>query len=131
MPGRARVLGFLKEMPSEKISEISIEPLEFRSLVSERIVITDKKDIEEISSSIRKAEPYFFNHPTPVWTAAVRITTVEKEEFGGTVISSAEESQGVNFSVKSGIYEGFMYQRLKNNDLGPVIEKMAAKYRKK
>ena len=53
MPGRARVLGFLKEMPSEKISEISIEPLEFRSLVSERIVITDKKDIEEISSSIR------------------------------------------------------------------------------
>lgn len=128
MPGREKALSFLKEMPSEKIREISLEPAEYRSLISEKITITDKKDIEKISAQIRKLESFFFNHPTAVWTVVLRIVTVEQDEFGGTVISSKEETQGVNFSVKSGIYDGFMYERFKNNDLGPVLEAMAEKY---
>ncbi len=128
MPGRGKTLSFLKEMPEDKIQEIILEPTEYKSLISEKIIITDKKDIGEISAEIRKAESFFFNHPSSVWTVTLRIVSVEKDEFGGSVLSAKEESQGVSLSVKSGIYDGFMYDRLKNNGLGTVLEKMAKKY---
>ena len=113
---------FLRTLPVDRITEIRLQPYSVLSLVKDELVITDRRQIEQIAAELRDAPPVGLNHPEAKWVAILRIIAVDGE-YGGQVESTA--NQGVIMMFASDVQGGWNYGAVRRDSLGPLLESLA------
>lgn len=86
---------------------MSLEPNGQQSLVHRRIVIRDKAKMLALLTPMNGMMPELPQHPTSLWSVAIRIGT-DKAEYGGVITGTS--NQGTLFSYNSDVTKGWVFQ---------------------
>ena len=119
---------FLREMPVTEIQEITIEPYTVLSLTDHVISVRDRDRISQIAAAFRNVVSVSPNHPHARWVAVIRFRLKDRE-YGGQIEPTTND-QGSLFWFASNIRGGWNYGCYRNDQLGPLFERLIADEKK-
>jgi hypothetical protein len=111
----------LFETPVSQIQSIEINPTPLFSLVDQSLTITNETEIKEIMTAIRSAMPYSPNHPGTQWQCNLVISDSVGNSYLN-LVNTPGLSQGTLLFCKTSP-EGFIYNTLRSDTLGGILEK--------
>jgi hypothetical protein len=112
----------LFEQSISAIQSIQVDPVQFRSLVDHREVITNEATINDIMLAFRSAKAYSPSHPVPRWGCNLVISDHDGKSYVELINILASSPQGTIVFCKTS-ERGFIYDTFKSETVGDILEK--------